>query len=159
MFNGTQAAISAGYNARSAAEIAYENLRKPHIRQAVDERMAELSKRAMMQADEVLERLTRIARSSISEVVKLEKGAVVVEDSEKWPDGFGDCVQEISQGKDTLIRVKLDSRLPALELLGKYHKLWTEKQEIGGMDGKPIQFALPTMEDSEPANLPEEGTP
>ena len=49
--------------------------------------------------------------------------------------------------------------LSALELLGKYYKLWTERQEVGGMDGRPIEFALPTMDDSEDPRLPEEGAP
>ena len=124
MFNGTKAAIAAGYSPRSAREMASQNMTKPAIRQAIDARMAELSKRALMQADEVLDRLSRIARVDV-------------------PPTLGDtkCAGEI---------------IKCLELLGKYHKLWTEKQEIGGMDGKPIQFALPTMEDSEDPKLPEE---
>jgi len=36
-FNGTQAAIEAEYSKNSAAEIANENLRKPHIVAAIDE--------------------------------------------------------------------------------------------------------------------------
>jgi len=37
--NGTQAAIRAGYSARSAAVIAHENLRKPKIALALDRAM------------------------------------------------------------------------------------------------------------------------
>ena len=123
-FNGRQAAIRAGYSPKCAAEVACENLTKPHIRQAIDARMAELSKRALMQADEVLDRLSRIARVDV-------------------PPTLGD-----TKSAGEIIK--------SLELLGKYHKLWTEKQEVSGLDGKPIQFALPTMEDSEDPRLPEE---
>jgi phage terminase small subunit len=126
-FNGTQAAIRAGYAAKSAAESGCENLKKPHIRQAIDARMAEFTQRTTMQAEEVLDRVSRMARVN------------VLNKSKKLH-----CVGEA--------RVVLSS----LELLGKYHKLWTERQEVSGVDGKPIEFALPTMSESADPVLPEE---
>ena len=42
-FNGRQAAIRAGYSERSATEIASENLRKPHIKEKLDEYKKEIS--------------------------------------------------------------------------------------------------------------------
>lgn len=60
-FNGAAAARTAGYSAKSAAEIAYENLRKPHIEAAVKER----TDQEVMSADEVKLRLSDQARGSI----------------------------------------------------------------------------------------------
>src|SRR5690242_16197420 len=57
-FNATQAALSAGYSAKSACAIGWENLRKPEIAKAVTERLCETA----MSADEVLMRLASIAR-------------------------------------------------------------------------------------------------
>lgn len=43
-WNGSRAARLAGYSARSAANIAYENMRKPHIRSIIDAYLEEESK-------------------------------------------------------------------------------------------------------------------
>ena len=40
--NATQAAIRAGYSEKTAKEIGYENLTKPHILTAIQDRMKEL---------------------------------------------------------------------------------------------------------------------
>ena len=40
--NGTQAAIRAGYSAKTAKQIANENLTKPDVRDYIDQRMKEL---------------------------------------------------------------------------------------------------------------------
>lgn len=60
--NGTKAAALAGYkgNASTLSSVADENLRKPEIAAAVEERLTESL--AAMGADECLERLSQIAR-------------------------------------------------------------------------------------------------
>ena len=45
--------------------------------------------------------------------------------------------------------------ISALELLGKYHKLWTDRHELSGPMGGVIQFALPKMADTPPLDLPD----
>jgi len=59
-FNAKQAAIRAGYSADTAAEMGYENLMKPHIKDQVDKRIKVLT----MSADEALIRMTQFARGS-----------------------------------------------------------------------------------------------
>jgi len=41
-FNATQAAIRAGYSEKTAGQMGHENLNKPHIREAVDDRLQQL---------------------------------------------------------------------------------------------------------------------
>jgi len=62
-FNATQAAIRAGYSKRSAAEIGYENLRKPHIKAEIDKLLDE----AGMEQGEITKRFTDIARTDMSD--------------------------------------------------------------------------------------------
>lgn len=57
-FNATQAALRAGYSERSAYSIGHENLKKPEIAQAIQQRIEEIK----MSADEVLMRLADQAR-------------------------------------------------------------------------------------------------
>lgn len=57
-FNATEAAKRAGYSERSATEQGYENLRKPHIARAIQERFASVA----METDEALARISSQAR-------------------------------------------------------------------------------------------------
>lgn len=59
-FNGTQAAILAGYSEKTARFIASENLTKPNIRAAIKE-----ATREIMPAAEVVQRLADQARGSL----------------------------------------------------------------------------------------------
>lgn len=59
--NATQAAIRAGYSAKRADAIGYENLRKPDIAEAVSTAMKEREKRTQITQDRVLQELARIA--------------------------------------------------------------------------------------------------
>ncbi|WP_324671053.1 terminase small subunit [Hymenobacter sp. GOD-10R] len=68
-WNGTQAAIRAGYSDSAAAEIAYENLRKPHIRAAIDERLTTLS----LSAGETTKLISEIAQTSVNDFVVVKK--------------------------------------------------------------------------------------
>jgi phage terminase small subunit len=62
--NATQAAIRAGYSARRADAIGFENLRKPDIIDAIQAERQEQSKRTQITADWVLMRLREEATNS-----------------------------------------------------------------------------------------------
>ena len=64
-----ESAIKAGYKSRSAHSIATENLQKPAIKSYIDERMAEIASKRIMDATEAVELLTRIARGEEKETV------------------------------------------------------------------------------------------
>lgn len=59
--NATQAAIRAGYNAKSAAKSASCNLKKPEIRAHIEKAMADLSRRTGVSQERVIEELSRVA--------------------------------------------------------------------------------------------------
>lgn len=61
-FNATEAAIKAGYSSKSAKVIGAENLTKPYIQDYIQSRVQQKENKRIMQADEVLERLTALAR-------------------------------------------------------------------------------------------------
>ncbi len=111
--NATQAAIRAGYSAKSARGIGAENMAKPNIRAYIDERMAEKEAELIADQDEVLKYLTAVLRGeSQSEVVVVEgvgEGCSVARAMGKTPDE--------------------KERLKAAELLGKRYGLYTEKVE------------------------------
>jgi len=60
-YNGARAAREAGYSANTAAEIAYENLRKPHIKAEI----ARLLREKTLSAEFVVARLGQMAMGEI----------------------------------------------------------------------------------------------
>lgn len=62
-FNGTQAAIRAGYSEKTAKSMAWENLTKPYLKEYLEERMKQLS----LTAEETVKLMSDIARSSLND--------------------------------------------------------------------------------------------
>ena len=67
--NATQAAIDAGYSEKTAGRIAGQNLKKLEIKTYIDERMSEMRKKNIMDAEEALSILSDIARGKRDEEV------------------------------------------------------------------------------------------
>lgn len=146
--NGKQAAIRAGYAKKSAEVQASQLLRFPKVKAAVDQALAELKDADVADAREVLVSLTRIGRADIRKVFT-EDGAL------KRPGDIDDGTAFALQGVDTLERkqsirklkdpdegedqlttevelvrkVRMHDKIKALELLGKYHKLFVDRIE------------------------------
>lgn len=68
-FNGTQAAIRAGYSSKTAYAIACEMLQKPKIRTVIDKRLVELS----LSAEESQKLVSDIARGSLNDYFVIRK--------------------------------------------------------------------------------------
>ena len=112
-FNGTQAALKAGYgktrsSIASLADIASENLRKPHIRELVDQRLRSMA----MQADEVLARLSMFAEGL--DPLMFYKTKTLTETKE-YINKNG------KKGKVTSERIVLVPDLDAMQKAGKGH--------------------------------------
>lgn len=114
--NATQAAIKAGYSRKTAAAIGAENLKKPNIKQYIDERLREKDSARIAKQDEVLQYLTSVMRG------ESEASVVVVEST-------GDFITEAR-----IIKKPPDEkeRLKAAELLGKRYGLYTDKVDTSG---------------------------
>lgn len=115
--NATESAIKAGYSPKTAAETGYENLRKPQIKQAIDEQLKKMSDKRIMKAEEVMQLLTSIARNEVEEDVVV----------------FGEDGPEI-----TTKGMSAKDRIKALELIGKRYTLWTDKTQLEGTVGVQI---------------------
>ena len=107
--NATDAAIKAGYAKRSAGQIGEQNLKKLEIKKYIDERLAQLASEKIATQEEVLSYLTSVMRG---------------ETQEQTLCSIGELGQEIID-----IDVGAKDRIKAAELLGKRHRLWTDKVE------------------------------
>lgn len=140
-WNASEAARKAGYSAKSAREIGYENLTKPHIAEAVEARIAQIA----MSADEVLLRLAEHARGDMGDFFDVDKSgnwAVNLKKAKrqkklrliKKVETVTRLVGE-DQTPETTIKFELHDAQAALVHLGKHHKLFTEKIEGNGING------------------------
>jgi phage terminase small subunit len=160
-FNATEAARSAGYegNDNVLGVTGHENLRNPKIAIAVQERLNE----AAMSANEVLARLSKIARGEVTDFLdedgkfdlktarKLQKSGLLKKIKSKRTSKRVDTISEGDEdSRETLetsllyeeIEFEMYSAHEALRDLGKYHKLLNDRHEVGGFNGGPIQVSV-----------------
>lgn len=141
--NATAAAVRAGYSEKTAAKIASNLMKKPAVRAAVDSAVAKQLERVEVSADEILAGLKRVAFFDIAEAYEEtgkgdERGENRMRSVRDMPRDVRDALAGIDvhyDGKDEpgyVVKLKVDGRLKALELLGKYRKLFTEKVEHSG---------------------------
>lgn len=114
--NATAAAIMAGYAERAAYQQGAENLKKPHIKTYIDERLEAINSAKIADQTEVLQYLTAVMRG---ETVATE---VVVE-------GEGDGVSHARLINKT---PNEKERIRAAELLGKRYGAFTDKVAVDG---------------------------
>lgn len=121
--NATQAAIRAGYkagNTQRASEIGSELLQKTPVSEAIQQAMAERSKRTGINQDRVLRELAKIAFVNAIEVIDPET-ATVKKDASSDDTAAIQSVKVKTFGEDGLEReIKMADKLKALELLGKH---------------------------------------
>lgn len=139
-FNGRQAAIRAGYSKKGVNVKASNLLDIPEIQEAVLEEKERIFKKDSMSAEEVVMRLTKVARGNMDDIAKWSQSGVSFKDSEELDRDLKYLVSELSETvtKDGgTIRVKTVDKLKALELLGKYHTLFTDVlKHTGGIETK-----------------------
>ena len=68
--NGTKAAVRAGYSAKTARQIASENLSKPHIQAAIAEARRQQQERTHITADAMLQQAWMIATADARELIE-----------------------------------------------------------------------------------------
>lgn len=118
--NATQAAIRAGYSKKTAQQISTENLSKPVIADAIKKAMDERIEKLDTSADQVIKDLAMLRDMCLGRVAVTRTIMLKVGDGDMMPVETTGKVFEPAGAKG------------ALELLGKHHKLFTEKMELSG---------------------------
>ena len=128
--NATQAAIRAGYSKKTASEMGYENLSKPHIADAIALGRDERSQRTQIDADWLL---TRLAAEAEADIADLYDPSGALKPVHLWPEiwrkglvGGLDVQQQWAYEYGEQIpggvinKIKLSDRVKRLELIGKH---------------------------------------
>lgn len=150
--NGSQAATDAGWSAKTAAQTATKLLTKPHIQARIKQLAKDILDREEVNADTVIKEMARLAFSDISSIVEWnESGASFIQNSGDIPEDVSRAIESIevtednyeiiSNGKEgeekkeinkaiKKTKVKLHSKVKALEMLGRYLKLFADKTDM-----------------------------
>lgn len=130
--NATQAAIRAGYSAKTADQQGSRMLANVKVKQAVAEKQAQRSKRTGVNQDRVVLELAKVAFAKMTDIVD-SKGRIKEDAS---PDDLA-CIESIKYkesdneyGGSVEREVKIASKLKALELLGKHLGMWSDKFNV-----------------------------
>ncbi len=155
--NATQAAIRAGYSAKTAEQQASRLLSNVKVGEAVHSAQEARSKRTQITADRVLAELAKIGfsdirkavswRANVTGMVEDDDGAqrlavtneVALIDSDKIDDDTAAAVAEISQTAQGGLKIKLHDKKGALVDIGRHLGMFTDKTEISGPNGGPVE--------------------
>ncbi len=133
--NIRKAARLAGY--ASSSDHAYKLLRAPAIRAFIDARLAPLA----LKTDGVLRLLSEQASASLSDFVSFgEDGAVRLDLEKAERRGKLHLVKKLTLRPDGTVSIELVDTQGALALLGKYHRLFTERVELAQTGPVEIRY-------------------
>ena len=124
--NATKSAIYAGYKESRAEVTGSELVRNSKVQEYIKGVEEKLFDEQIMSGKEVLYRLTRTARAETAEIepVVTKKGDYKLNPStEKYNLVYDESVELVKKPP------KISDQKNALEVLGKHHKLWTDKVE------------------------------
>jgi len=151
-FNGKQAAIRAGYSAKTAEATAARLLRNVKVQAEISRRQKDLQRRTEISQDRVVKELARIAFADATDYACVETLTYENEDgtvspvqivSPKDTDTLSDdqraAIAGIKHGANG-IEVKLHDKIKALELLGRHIGMFNDKLSLSGTDGGPLTF-------------------
>lgn len=156
--NATQAAIRAGYSAKTAASIGHRLLTWPQIQEAVNGAMQERSARVKLDTDDVLRELAAIATSDVRHLTVGEDGRLRL--AMGAPEHAFRAVQsvkhrrrEVSRGPhrapaiEHITEVRYWDKNVALANIGRHLKLFPSVHEVSGPNGGPIETKRSGLED------------
>jgi phage terminase small subunit len=137
--NGKKAAIKAGYSKKCSKQSAHENLTKPYLKEAVENKLEAVHKKIGLDTEKILKELLRIATSDLRQAFK-EDGTL--KPIHELPDDIAKAISGVEvdetfegHGLDRTWtgytkKLKLWDKNKSLEMLAKHLKLLVERIEI-----------------------------
>jgi phage terminase small subunit len=125
--NGTQASIRAGYSKKTACSIGEQNLRKIEIQAKISDLRAAINDKLALEADFVISKLMSIADFNISKIANYDGKSFAFKPMGEWPAGSINAIASFKEttitrgtATTTVIDIKFESKLTALEALGRH---------------------------------------
>ena len=132
--NATASARDAGFSPRSPDSAGAKLLARPHVRAAVDARLARSTAKAQLTAERIDQELAALA---FSDLRKLFNADGTIKPMSEWPDDVAAAVASIESEvrgrgkfKVRISKLKAWSKTEALTLAARRLKLLTDKVEV-----------------------------
>ena len=157
--NATQAALRAGYSAKTAYQAGKQNIHKSTIKAAIDAAMAERAKRINLTADRVLQELALIGFANMADFIHVdESGMVQALPFETLAEGRSRIVKKVKDKRvirstkgtesspdgdqilDATFEFELCDKVKSLELLARHLGLLHDKTEVDLK--QPVQITI-----------------
>lgn len=125
--NATESAKKAGYSQKTAYAQGQRLLKKAEVQQALQQRLSD----KVMAANEVLERITAIARNEASTYVRAPaEGKPYLDVAAMIQDGKTHLIKGITYTRSGDAVIETFDSLAALVNIGRHYKLFTDKMEV-----------------------------
>lgn len=151
--NATQAAIRAGYSAKTAGSQGFDLLKRPEIQDYLAERRADLQKRTDITQERVLQELAKLGFANMADYMKpgangdpfLDFSALTRDQAaalqevtvEDFVDGRGEDARDVRR-----VKFKLADKRAALVDIGRHLGMFSDKLQLTGKDGGAIETAI-----------------
>jgi len=130
--NATKAAIRAGYSEKTAFSIGTENLRKPLIQKAIQQRKQAREQRTEITQDRVIQELADIGFAKATDYARIvPDGGVDFVSTDDLTESQKAAVVSIKETQNGT-EIRLADKLKALELIGKHLGMFD--RNINGID-------------------------
>lgn len=126
--NATQAAIRSGYSKKTAGAVGYENLKKPQIKEYIDEQLKRIENDNIADTKEVMEYLTNVMRGKSRSSVLSMCG-----------DGMQEIIEKPPDEKE---------KIKAAELIGKRYGMFKDNVDLNADVGVTILDDIPEDDDN-----------
>jgi phage terminase small subunit len=148
--NATQAAIRAGYSAKTAAQQAHLLLKKTAVAKELEAAQAARAARTEVTQDRVLKELAKLGFANMQDYMRVtpegdpyadlsrlsrDQAAAITEFTvEDFTEGRGDDARDVRR-----VKFKLADKRAALVDMGKHLGMFKDKVELTGAGGGPIE--------------------
>ena len=151
--NATQAALRAGYSAKSAHRTGAENMQKPGIVAAIGARMEARQQRTEVTADRVVRELSRMALYDPADIVR--QHVTKPEDIAELPEDVRRAIIGWSWDRHGNFVLKLSPKTPSLDLLARHLGMLRDRTVLENPDGSALQAPVIYLPDNGRGGAPE----
>ena len=134
--NATKAALDAGYSSKTAYSQGQRLLKNVEVQQVLSEEVARLREASGVTVERVVEEYRKLAFANTTDAIKVRGGWVYIEDTDDLTPDQQAAISEIRQTKEG-VSVKFHSKQAALDSLGKYLGIFTDKVQVENVGPAP----------------------
>lgn len=157
-YNGTQAAIRAGYSKRTAYSQSFDLLKKPEIQKEIQSLESRIENKVIITKDKILRELSMIGFANLADHVTIdnETGCVQAIGIDNLPTGASRAIKKVKERRvikstasgdevlESTFEFELHDKQTALVNMGKELGMFKDKHEVG-LDEASIEAILSVM--------------